>query len=226
MALIKLGSLVTRISGKIGGQTLGTSASGSYIKNSGTPRKAITLRQQGSMQRMATTAQSWRNLTETQRQLFRSASSAYPYLNRVGETKYYSGYAIYTMLRNNLLQLGINSTPIPLPKDTFAPIPLFFLRWDRGELTTNSTSAELDTDYRLFMSRPVSRGVTDSYINHFFLRVITGADMGVMQNLTEDVVERFGDLPVGSRFYWRVDGVNLTTGQSLKNIKSGFVDIV
>ena len=226
MALIKLGSLVTRISGKIGGQTLGTSASGSYIKNSGTPRKAITLRQQTAMQRMATTAQSWRNLTETQRQLFRSASPQYPYLNRVGETKYYSGYAIYTMLRNNLLQLGVNSTPIPLPKDTFAPIPEFVLRWARGELATDATSAELDTDYRLFMSRPVSRGVTDSYINHFFLRVITGADMGVIQNLTEDVVERFGDIPIGSRFYWRVDGVNLTTGQSLENISSGFVDII
>lgn len=226
MALIKLGSLVTRISGKIGGQTLGTSASGSYIKNSGTPRKAITLRQQTAMQRMATTAQSWRNLSEVQRQLFRSASSSYPYLNRVGETKYYSGYAIYTMLRNNLLQLGVNSIPIPLPRDTFAPLPLFSLTYGRGELSTNPTAGELDTDYRLFMSRPVSRGVTDSYINHFFLRVITGAEMGVLQNLTEDVVERFGDMPLGSRFYWRVDGVNFTTGQSLENISSGFVDIV
>lgn len=226
MALIKLGSLVTRISGKIGGQTLGTSASGSYIKNSGTPRKAITLRQQTSMQRMATTAQSWRNLTESQRQLFRSASSAYPYLNRVGETKYYSGYAIYTMLRNNLLQLNISSQPIPLPKDTFAPIPDFNVTWNRGELVTYPTPGELDTDYRLFMSRPVSRGVTDSYVNHYFLRVLTGAEIGVEQNLTELVAERFGAVPVGSRFYWRVDGVNLTSGQALENIRSGFVDIV
>lgn len=226
MALVKLGSLVTRISGKIGGQTLGTSASGSYIKNSGTPRKAITLRQQTSMQRMATTAQSWRNLSESDRQLFRSASPQYPYLNRVGETKYYSGYAIYTMLRNNLLQIGVFSQPIPLPKDTFAPIPSFQLEWGRGELTTNTTAAELDTDYRLFMSRPVSRGVTDSYVNHYFLRIITGAQMGVVQNITEEVAERFGAVPVGSRFYWRVDGVNQTTGQALENIKSGFVDIV
>lgn len=201
MALIKLGSLVTRISGKIGGQTLGTSASGSYIKNSGTPRKAITLRQQTAMQRMATTAQSWRNLTEVQRQLFRSASSQYPYLNRVGETKYYSGYAIYTMLRNNLLQLGINSQPIPLPRDTFAPIPGFQLIYDRGDLQTAATAAELDTDYRLFMSRPVSRGVTDSYINHFFLRVITGAGMGTVLNITEEVATRFGAVPLGSRVY-------------------------
>lgn len=226
MALIKLGSLVTRISGKIGGQTLGTSASGSYIKNSGTPRKAITLRQQTAMQRMATTAQSWRNLTEAQRQLFRSASPSYPYLNRVGETKYYSGYAIYTMLRNNLLQLGVNSIPIPLPRDTFAPIPNFALVYGRGDLTTSATAAELDTDYRLFMSRPVSKGVTDAYINHFFLRVLTGAQMGVVQNITEEVATRFGAVPLGSRFYWRVDGVNLTTGQSLENMKSGFVDIV
>ena len=226
MALIKLGSLVTRISGKIGGQTLGTSASGSYIKNSGTPRKAITLRQQTSMQRMATTAQSWRNLSESQRQLFRSASPSYPYLNRVGETKYYSGYAIYTMLRNNLLQIGVFSQPIPLPRDTFAPLPFFHLSYGRDEIITNPTAGELDTDYRLFMSRPVSRGVTDSYINHFFLRVITGAEMGVVQNITEEVAARFGAVPLGSRFYWRVDGVNLTTGQSLENISSGFVDIV
>lgn len=226
MALIKLGSLVTRISGKIGGQTLGTSASGSYIKNSGTPRKAITLRQQTAMQRMATTAQSWRNLSESQRQLFRSASPQYPYLNRVGETKYYSGYAIYTMLRNNLLQLGVSSQPIPLPKETFAPLPNFALSWGRGDLVTEPTAGELNTDYRLFMSRPVSRGVTDSYVNHYFLRVLTGAQIALTQNITEEVAERFGAVPVGSRFYWRVDGVNLTSGQALENIKSGFVDIV
>lgn len=225
MALIKLGSLVTRISGKIGGQTLGTSASGSYIKNSGTPRKAITLRQQTAMQRMATTAQSWRNLSEVQRQLFRSASPSYPYLNRVGETKYYSGYAIYTMLRNNLLQLGVNSIPVPLPKDTFGPIGSFDIKFMMSKIQTVPTPSEPDTDYRLFFSRPVSRGVTDSYINLYFLRILTGMDIGSMLDLTPQVIERFGAAPPGSRFYWRVDGVNFTTGQSLENMRSGFVDV-
>ena len=85
MALIRLGGLVTAISGKIGGQTLGTSASGSYIKNSGTPRKTITILQRSKMAQMSVTSQKWRELTDMQRQIIDCLDTAPLHINQIAE---------------------------------------------------------------------------------------------------------------------------------------------
>ena len=170
MALIRLGGLVTDISGKIGGQTLGTSASGSYIKNSGTPRKSITLSQQSQMQLMGTSAQSWRELTQAQRDVFNVASPEYPYLNRVGETKYYSGYAIYAKLRNNAILGGGVDIPVPLPKFSFTPLVLEDSSPPNDEGFLQFNSGQANCMYNLFMTRISSVGVSNSYKNFYFIR--------------------------------------------------------
>ena len=222
MALIRLGGLVTAISGKIGGQTLGTSASGSYIKNTGTPRKAITLLQQTKMQRMSTSAQAWRALSSAQRAVYISASPSYPYLNRVGETKYYSGFAIFTKLRNNLLGVGGSGTPAPLPLFTFPPLSASAISSVAGVYTIQSSGSDLGATYRLFVTRPASQGITNSYKNHFFITIVTAGQLSSGLNITSALVAKFGALGVGNKCYWRLDGIETSTGQVLKNMASGF----
>ena len=224
MALIKLGALVTQISGKVGGQTFGTGPSGSYLKNSGTPRKAITLLQQSKMQRMSTSAQAWRSLTDEQREVYRSASSSYPYLNRVGETKYLSGFAIFTKLRNNLLNIGVTPTPEPLPLFSFPPLIGASLSEAAGVFTISTTSGnDVAATYRLFCSRPASQGVTNGYQNKYFIQNVTYTELGAGLDVTESLEAKFGALPDGSRMYWRLDGINTSNGQTLKNMASGSV---
>lgn len=223
MALIKLGGLVTAISGKIGGQTLGTSASGSYIKNSGRPRKAITLLQQTKMQRMATSAQAWRALSDAQRAVYVSASPSYPYLNRVGETKYYSGFAIFTKLRNNLLNINQTPTPAPLPLFTFPPLIGATLTESSDVFTIATASGDdISATYRLFVTAPHSKGITSSYKNHFFITNVTAVQLSSGLDVTSALVAKFGKMPSAGKLYWRLDGIQTTTGQTLKNMASGF----
>lgn len=224
MALIRLGGLVTAISGKIGGQTLGTSASGSYIKNTGTPRKTISLLQQQKMQIMATSAQAWRKLTNAQRLVFTAASPSYPYLNRVGETKYYSGFAIFTKLRNNLLNIGALALPTPLPLTSFPPLLSPAVTFSAGGFQISSLGTYSVATYRLFMSRPASRGITSSYKNQFFITNVTSTQLSAGYTVTPFMANVFGAIATGQKIYWRLDGIDTDKGQVLKNMASGVVE--
>lgn len=221
MALIKLGSVVTRISGKIGGQTFGESASGAYIKNSGTPRKSITLSQRSKMSAMATTAQQWRALTQAQRDTFNAASPDYPYLNRVGETKFYSGYAIFTKLRNNGLNVGFSGIPVPLPKVTFNPITGSQVFIAGGNIQGSIISSQTGIMYRFFMSKISSMGISNPYKNQFFIGEVLGDGNDVLEALTASYVNRFGPLPASGKFYYSISAISVSTGQSLKNLVEG-----
>ena len=226
MALIKLGSLVTRISGKIGGQTFGTSASGSYIRNTGTPRKAITLLQRSKMSLMATTAQSWRSLTQQQRDTFIAASPEYTYLNRVGDTKNYSGYAIYTMLRNNVINMGAQDPPIliptPLPRFSFTPFTFFEVSDGPHDLTFTGNGAQAGVSYRIFVTQANSKGITTGYKNYFYMDSGERNEVGtVAKNFADQYRAKWGSVPLNSKLYFRVDAIHKSTGQILKGIADG-----
>lgn len=221
MALIKLGSIVTRISGKVGGQQFGTTAAGSYMKNSGTPRKSITLLQQTKMQKMADTSQAWRQLTPTQRELYRSASSSYPYLNRVGETKFYSGYAIFCQLRNNQINAGLTPQHLPLPKFSFTAATTATLVESGTFINWTFNPPQNGVEYRLFLTRPASAGVTSGYKNAYFVHKAQGSQLALGTNVLPSIQAKFGAFPSSSQSYWRVDAVHTSSGQILKGIATG-----
>lgn len=226
MALIKLGSLVTRISGKVGGQSFGTGPAGSYIKNTGTPRKSITLSQHDKMSRMATTSQSWRELTQTQRDTFNAASPEYTYLNRVGETKNYSGYAIYTQLLNNLKDNQTTdppiTVPVPLPRTTFVQPSSVSINLSPTQYRVGVNDAQPLMEYRLFISQTMSKGISQGYKNKFLIQTLsTAIPEDVSGEFTAEYIAKWGNIPSSGKMFWRLDVVDGYTGQSLKGIASG-----
>lgn len=213
--------MVTDISGKIGGQTFGTGPAGSYVKNSGTPRKSITLTQQRQMQAMGTTAQKWRSLTQAQRDVFNSASPQYPYLNRVGETKFYSGFAIFTQLQN-YSDFAIGPIlPVPLPKHTFS-LPTVLDQTDAPySIAITLGNCETGVMYRIYGSQILSTGVSNSYINKFYLNQSTVVSGGtVYLPVGNQMLEKWGEHGAPGKFFWHVDAVHQSTGQVYKNIVS------
>ena len=221
MALIRFGGLVTDISGKIGGQTLGTSASGSYIKNSGTPRKSITDLQQSKMGLMGTTAQRWRALTQEQRDTFNAASPDYPYLNRVGETKYYSGFAIFCQLANNIILSNDTGIPVPLPKISFTQLFSVIIEPGPGSLEMTGEGTDATAKYRLYTSRPSSVGISNSYKNQFFIKEVTATQMEAAFEFRPQMEAKWGPIQAGTKFFWSLTAVDVTTGQAYKNLNSG-----
>lgn len=223
MALIKLGGVVTQISGKVGGQTFGTGPAGSYMKNSGTPRKSITTLQLAKMSTAALTAQSWRALTQTVRNTYIAASPSYPYLNRVGETKFYSGYQIYCKLKGNQEASSVLVTNAPLPIFSFTLPATTTLVYAVGVLTLDSSSAQLGVVYRLFMSSPASIGISNSYRNQYFIVQVTSSDLTTGKNVTVNFTDKFGAFTTGTKCYWSLNAVATASGQTLKKIVVGSI---
>lgn len=220
MALIKLGSLVTRISGKIGGQTLGTSASGSYIRNTGSPRKSQTVKQQSKMALMAHTAQKWRTLTPAERTMFNNATSEYSYINRVGETKYYSGFHIFAQLNQNQITSGSENVYAPLPKFSFLSPSFYDMYTSSTKIYLEYNNAESRVSYRLFASRPSSVGISTGYKNQFYIGAYTFPSIHDGIDITDDLINVFGVFPIGSKIFWRIDAVHVDSGQVFKKIAS------
>lgn len=222
MALIKLGGIVTQISGKMGGTTFGTSASGAYAKNSGRPRKSITLAQRSKMALMGTTAQKWRALTDAQRAVYNAASPDYPYLNRVGESKFYSGYAIFGQLINNLTNVSIGTPPVPLPKFSFTPIVLEDESAPNDEGFFQFNSGQAAVSYNLFISRVSSKGVTAPYKNQFYMVTSVISSGGIVYlSYQSEFIAKWGVPPNAGKLYYRVDAVSLATGQIYKGLYNG-----
>ena len=155
---------------------------------------------------------------------FTSASPSYPYLNRVGETKYYSGFAIFTKLRNNLLNLGSGATPVPLPLTSFPPLISPAVTFTLGAFKVMSSGTYLAATYRLFMSRPASRGITGSYKNQFFITNVSTSQLSAGYTITAFMEAVFGPIATGQKIYWRLDGIDTAKGQVLKNMASGVVE--
>lgn len=222
MALIKLSGIVTAISGKMGGTSFGTSASGAYAKNSGTPRKSLTLSQKGKMALMGTTSQRWRGLTQTQRDTFNAASPDYPYLNRVGETKFYSGYAIFTQLVNNLAGNSFSVTPVPLPKFSFTPLTNLDFTDPYNEGFFEGRNGQEGVVYRLFVTRVSSVGISSPYKNHFYMsQEVTPVGNVIYIPYGAEYAAKWGQPPASGKLYYRVDAVQVSTGQIYKGLHSG-----
>lgn len=145
MALIKLGAMITAISGKVGGQVFVQGAQGSYLKNRGT----YTLRPNFSRQKQqvifSQSVQRWRFLSFAQQQAFKNAAPDFPYTNRFGQSQLLSGFQLFTRCSNYVQSWGssdIPQTPVPIVNNqTYFQLTNFSFSNFRGffdELSPNS----------------------------------------------------------------------------------------
>lgn len=113
MAQLKLSGMIDKISGKLGGSILGTSANGSFIKQnsfSQQPGSPAQLAQRNEIYKASTR---WKNLTTVQKGEWEAMTVNYPYINNVGDTVYYTGYQLYLWCNagSDLLNSGYKATP-------------------------------------------------------------------------------------------------------------------
>jgi len=118
MALLKLGGIITEMSGKLGGQSISQTRNGVTIRNIGQGPKMPSSKQ--SQQRFITAgiANSWQHLTQPQRQTFIDGSVDYKYVNQVGEEITRNGFQTYCFINQNLTvsdSINLKSAPIFIP---------------------------------------------------------------------------------------------------------------
>ena len=95
MGLVKFGGGVSSISGKVGGTVYAHNRYGSYARTWKMPTDPATAAQQNARARMTAAATSWRGLSAVVRQAWEDYAAATPLTNRLGETIYLSGQAMF-----------------------------------------------------------------------------------------------------------------------------------
>lgn len=145
MALVKLGVIVSAITGKVGGNIFSRNKGGAYVKAWVNPTNPQTVIQQAWRSGFSSRSTDWRGLTESERNGWKASALLRPVTNRLGEQRFLSGYGLF-MKQNMALAtastglLAIAPVPIPIPAYT-----LDATAWDigaTGSLTIVMTRAD------------------------------------------------------------------------------------
>ena len=224
MALFQTGAIVTKISGKIGGQSFGSSKSGNYIKNVGSVINPRTQSQAQIKNRISSISQLWRTLTYSQNKSFEGKTQIYPYTNRVGQTAYYSGYNLFQKMNQGLLNIGLEpilSCPDP---SVLYPPNISIKNSNSVVLEVEDQNASDSFIYQVYATPAVSSGISNPYKYFRKIANISDLELSVGVNIMPAYVAKFGKLTQGNNIFLMVLATSVINGYSTP--KNNFVQTV
>lgn len=106
MALIKLTAMVDAISGKLNGTIFSHNKGGQYVRSRSLVSNPQTTAQVLARSIFTTISQQWRELNEKARQAWIQAAGTVTYQNRLGDSKNYTGKALFQRINQNIQLVG------------------------------------------------------------------------------------------------------------------------
>jgi len=211
MAKVKLGSIVTNISGAIGGSVFYTGKDGTVCRIAVMAKNKNTIAVARPKLYFSLTAQRWRGLTETQRIAWRAAALNFTVTDRVGNAMVLSGFQYF--MRSAINVLDFNNTmqttpPFPQPFAGFQILSAVYSNTASSLVTTLQVIGSISGQaFSLEMSKPYSAGVTAA--PNKFRPILSGNQAAVQANAFTAYRNIYGYVPVGSRIFVRV-GLHFT----------------
>lgn len=221
MALIRFSNLVNDIRGAAGGNVFARNRSGAYVRNRTTPLNPQSTPQMNARAQFGQLAQNWRNLTEEERAQWESIAPEYPYLNKLGESRTYSGEQLYIKLNRNLQAAGAAALDSPTAPAGVAAVASITADATAatGVINISGTlaGAQDDTELVIQMSGPLSAG--KNFAGRQIFRnvdVSTAAAFAAPVDYGTEYESLFGGITTraGSAIFIRIYGVNTVTGQA------------
>lgn len=214
MATLKLGALITQISGKLGGQVLGTSRNGSYIKTNAYSVNKGTQKQQLQQSKIGSVTTFWGNIPPSEKNNWETETANYPYVNRVGDLVEYTAYQLFLKLNTNLVLIDQPIITIaPVFVSVLAPI-LDFKTLTVASMIMEYTGALVTDDIVIYATPSLSPGSTnpDKHLRKIFTS--TARTPVFQTDYINEYVKVFSAPKLGSRIFLAVKAVNFTTGNS------------
>lgn len=203
MALIKLTAIVDNISGKLNGTVFSRNKGGHYMRSKSMPSNPRTSFQNAVRARFGAIAQLWGALTEAQRDAWRAMASEYPYINRLGDRKILSGFALHQKLNTNLSIIGqsfVSNPPEPVsPPAVVSIIASVDVAENRFLINAELAQGVLTTAYTaVIMATPPLRNGVSNFDNQL-REIATVEDISTGFDIMADYVARFGELQEGQK---------------------------
>jgi len=215
--LIKWGSIVVKGSGKLGGHVFSGGPGGASVHTLAKARNPQTKYQMGIRARFNLLTQSWRDLTEVQRESWYGAESEFSRKNRFGDTVLLSGKNLYNALNAQRLIIG-------LPIINIAPLPVLLPlnRATSAFINNGSRIIKLfgkyasSTNYMVVATKGLSNGVKGYVGESKILRVgtssVAGNDIAGRDQTYSAYVDIFGTPAVGLKIFIGTYAIN-SSGQ-------------
>lgn len=224
MALIKLTAIVDNISGKLNGTVFARNKGGHYMRSKSNPTNPKTASQMNIRSFFGSVASAWRDLPQNVRNAWNNIAPDFPYQNRMGDTKIYSGFNLFMKLQQNLQLIG-NSSFASIPS---APVAVSSPTGIIGSFGIDSTGEDFDLaeiQYSvnnsgnsetavIYATAPLSAGI-NNFDNR--LRMITAETVtqGTNQtvNIKDEYKAKFGVPKAGQKIGFAVRIISNVTGQ-------------
>ncbi len=238
MALIKLTAVVDNISGKLNGSVFARNKGGHYIRSKSNPTNPQTEKQNLVRSLLSGVSTEWRQLTNGQREAWKGAAQDFPYQNKLGDSKIYSGFNLFVKHNQNLKNYDPDSPTLTSPMAPAPTIPPFAVTGSIGlnnlgtsislaEVEMNFSERSPDTVFLIYATPVISHGVSN-FKNR--LRLIATDDGTSMSgNLLTSVItlqysQNFGVPADGAKVGYGVRAINTVTGQGSEMI-TGWVEV-
>lgn len=215
MAKILLTAIVADIRGKLNGTVFSKNRGGNYIRTKTSPDNPQTTYQQEYRQAFGVVSSSFKALTPAQVASWNEATVNYPYEDKFGNTRYFSGKALFQLLNTHLLY--VNQPMLTLPK-----MPVVKPSLLSPVQTLSTSSIEFDwslgavpTDWSLVVEATPPLVPSISFFKNLYRRFdvkaaatsLSGADF------TAEYAARFGTRIVGQKISFRSYLVSNITGE-------------
>lgn len=209
MALIKMGAVVTDISGKLGGHVFARNTGGNYMRTKTSPINPNTSNQSEVRGIFASISSAWSSLTDDQRATWRGAVDQFKKSNVFGDMRAPTGKALFQRLNQNLLICGaamLNEAPAP-QEVVFLDNVVFDNDTVGGGIKV-STADLPNADYvEVYATPPMTAG-TKFVKNKLRLLKVQAAPTANEIDFQVEYEARFGVIPAGANVYGGVKTVN------------------
>lgn len=221
MALLLLSALVNDIKGKVGGTVFKGGTGGSHVMQ----RKSNKRNQQSSYSlstslpmpakvAIQSISQYWNSLSVVTRKSWDSHAVNFPYKNKLGQKKVYSGYSFFMSINVRLAQLGLSAVINP-------PSFLNAIQLGRVYLTTTGISSDLEFDYDnspigsgyivIMCTRSMNLARQPVASDFKIVKILPGATSTPV-NIHSDYVSVFGTIPTIGTITLKAYSLNNITG--------------
>ena len=222
MAKIKTSALVADIKGTVGGNVFAANKGGNYVRRYKKPTNANTEKQQNVRSSFGYMAGQWRQLTDIERNSWNEGAVQFPYMDKLGEMRVYSGQQLFNKLNNNLVQLGypiIETCPTP------QSFPEVVISTIVNTVTDNILGITIAYDGAItsppnfvtivHATAPMSKGVSAPQKGLFKKIQTIGPEEDVdVYYLNPNYTNNFGELILEDFIYLGVTIVNLRSGEA------------
>lgn len=206
MAKFTPGPMVAAVSGKQGGTIFSRNRYGAYTRYHAIPVQPGTVYQLNQRGLIGTFSQAFQNLTDEQRQAWRTWAQANPVVDSLGQQQVLTGHAAYVKINTRIYRMDgsfINDPPVAAPPQSI-------------QLTSGTAFASTQAVSVVFEATPLLAGqhaIVDAavvfspaklYVKNLYKQVlVTEAAEASPISCGDEIVERFGVLKEGQIIHIR-----------------------